>query len=395
MIFIINLGSSSFKFKIFDKKVEKCLCLGLCERIGTEAGSVIYRTDLISKKFNINLKNHKNAFIAVKKIITDPEIGVIKDLSEIRTIGHRVVHGGNYFRDLTLISTDVIKKIRELIPIAPIHNCINLEGILNCENEFPNITQFAVFDTSFFTDLPDTAVNYGLPFDLAKKYEIKKYGFHGISHEWSNMQYKFYFKKKLCKIITCHLGNGSSICAINNDKPLDTSMGFTPLDGLIMGTRSGSIDPSILTHLMKKENLDISKIEEILNKKSGLLGISGFSNDIRDLIKKNDTRSKLAVNMFCYRILKYIGAYYFVLSGVDAIVFTAGIGENQSYIRKKICKNLEFIGVKINDDLNRNTIDGKEGLISDSGSKVDIFVSKVDEELAIARKIRKFISESC
>lgn len=385
IILVINLGSSTLKFNLFSNSENLCsICSGICECIGFEHGIVRYTYKGKLNEINVHLKNHKEAFAFIKKILFDEKNGPIKHYKDLEAIGHRVVHGGEYFPGPVLVDDSVIEKIKDLIPLAPIHNAVNLEGILDCRIEFPNIPQVAVFDTSFFYNLPEKVKNYPIPNDLSKKYRIRKYGFHGISHSWAYERYTKIAKRKDCKVISCHLGSGSSVCAIKSGLPLDISMGLTPLGGLMMGTRSGSIDPSVVTYLMDKSGMSCQEMNELLNKHSGLLGISEFSGDIRKIMDKNDQKCILALDMFIYRIIKYIGSYIASLNGVDSIVFTGGIGENVPYIRRKVCKNFEFLGVDIDENLNNKTISGVEGLISSEKSKIKICVVKSNEEFSIA-----------
>ena len=390
MILVLNLGSSSLKFKIYTQDAQTCLCFGLYERIGCKSSKLHVKTKNIDCSFSLCLKNHRDAICSMKKILIDEKLEILSDFSEITSIGHRVVHGGDYFEKPVLIDDFVIEKIKELSILAPIHNAINLEGILDCIIEFPNVPQIAVFDTSFFCDLPEKVKKYPIPNELSEKYKIKRYGFHGISHNNVYENYKNKFFKNNLKVISCHLGNGSSICAIENGKPIDISMGFTPLEGLVMGTRSGSLDPSVVTYLIEKCSFCPQEVESILNRKSGLLGVSDYSSDVRDLMNSNDIKCKLAIDMYCYSIVKYIGAYFVSLKGIDSILFTGGISENFE-IREKICNDLECLNIKIDNDLNK-MIGNQSGLISSRDSQVNIFVSKSDEELSIAQEVCKYIS---
>ena len=381
------MGSSSLRFNLFSSKDLSSICNGVCENIGNSLSSLTYffkNKKTIVKK---SIENHKKAFSLIKKILLDGEDAPIKDLYEIKIIGHRVVHGGRYFKSPQLVDSYVIGKIRSLISLAPIHNSINLEGILDCQLEFPGISQIAVFDTSFFCDLPEKVKTYPIPYKLSKVYRIEKYGFHGISHEWAYSRYKTLFGTKECKLISCHLGSGSSVCAIDKGNPIDISMGLTPLGGLMMGTRSGSIDPSVITYLISRSRMSAKDIDDMLNKRSGLIGVSEFSHDIRELIKNGDHKCNLALDMYVYRIVKYIGAYFFSLGGADSIVFTGGIGENSIEIRNQVCKYLNFLGANLDNSLNSQTISGKEGIISYKNSSIKICVIKTNEELAIATKI--------
>jgi acetate kinase len=415
LILVVNFGSSSFKFKIFKKSNHKSIgddfletfVEGNCEKIGDDSGKVCYKTKNSKIECKIAFKDHRSAFFIVKNMLIDTN--TLKDLNEISAIGHRIVHGGKYFKKPVLIKDYVIEKIRSLIPLAPIHNSANLEGILDCQEAFKNVPQFAVFDTSFFVNLPPEFSTFAIPKELSQKYEIKKYGFHGISHEWADFKYKLYktkikannpaelnekIQKNNFKIITCHLGSGSSISAIIDGKPIETSMGLTPLDGLVMGTRCGSIDPSIITYLMKNENFNNNEINEIMTKKSGLLGLSGISSDIRTVLNhySNNKNCHLAINVFCNKIIEFIGAYIAIMNGCNAIVFTGGIGENLPWIRKKICKNFKFLGLKLDIKLNNKISD--QGIISSKDSAIDIFVVCANEEKSIALTVENKINEN-
>ena len=385
IILVINLGSSSLRFNLFSANDLSSICKGICENIGSSHSVINYYIRSEKKFLDVNLKNHKEAFSHVKYILNSS----VENLDQISAIGHRIVHGGDFFDSPTLVNSETIEKIRSLIPLAPIHNAANLEGILDCQIEFPGIKQYAVFDTSFFYDLPEKSKIYPIPLEISEKYKIKKYGFHGISHKWAYDQYLSLSKKKECKSISCHLGNGSSICAIKNGIPIDTSMGLTPLGGLMMGTRSGSIDPSIVIHLINS-GMTPNEISDILNKQSGLLGVSGYSNDIRKLIDKNDYRCKLALEMFTYRIIKFIGSYISALEGIDSLIFTGGIGQNNSKIRKTISEKFKFLGLEIDDQLNSNITNCSQ-IISSKNSKIDVCVVKSNEEKAIAEQVKKLI----
>ncbi len=386
IILVINLGSSSLRFNLFYANDLSSICKGICENIGSSHSIINYYIKNKKKSLDVNLKNHKEAFSYVKSILNFS----VENLNEILAIGHRIVHGGIFFNSPSLINSETIEKIKSLIPLAPIHNSVNLEGILDCQIEFPGIKQYAVFDTSFFYDLPEKSKIYPIPLEISEKYKIKKYGFHGISHKWAYDQYLSISNKKKCKAISCHLGNGSSICAIENGIPIDTSMGLTPLGGLMMGTRSGSIDPSIIIQLINF-GMNPVEINDILNRKSGLLGVSGYSNDIRKLTDKNDYRCNLALEMFIYRIIKFIGSYVSALGGIDSIIFTGGIGQNNPDVRKKILENFKFLGLEINDKLN-STIKNPTQIISSKNSKIDICIVKSNEEKAIAEQIKNLIN---
>ncbi len=372
---------------------EKMLAKGICEKIGSADSDVhqwIHGKQVISKNVG-NINNHKEAFIYIEKMLMDKNAGVIKDISEISAVGHRVVHGGEYFRNPAIINDEVIEEIKSLIPLAPLHNAAHIAGIEACRSLLgEKIPQVAVFDTSFYFDLPAKAYMFPIPYEYYEKYHIRKYGFHGTSHKFVSNRYCEISDKNLneIKIISCHMGNGSSITAVKNGKAVDTSMGLTPLGGIMMGTRSGSLDPSVILHLAQRESIGVDKINEILNKKSGMIGISGISSDDRAVEKAardGNKRAQLAHEMMIYQITNYIGAYSAVLKGCDAIIFTGGIGENQWMHREKICNNLKFAGVKIDNELNKFYVGGKEGRISTQTSSVDVFVIPTNEELAIAR----------
>lgn len=403
VILLLNAGSSSLKFQVIDMGGEKILIKGACERINSPKslirGKVFGGLEFV-REYDETL-SHRDAVYHVREIITDNKYGVIKDFSEISAIGHRVVHGGEYFKDAVSIDNDVIEKIKDLAVLAPLHNRANLNVILVCRELFGDkIPQAAVFDTSFYFDMPQKAYMYGLPYRYYKKYNIRKYGFHGTSHKFASEKCAEIMRRGIedLKIITCHLGNGSSITAVDGGRAIDTSMGFTPLDGLIMGTRCGSLDPSIVTFIEEKENLSPKEMDNILNKESGFLGISGISNDDREILEsvgKGDERSKLSQEMLDYQIIKYIGAYVAAMNGCDAIVFTAGIGENQWGHRENVCDGLSFMGVKLDRKLNREMIFGKCGKISSPESAVEVFVIAANEELAMARDVQRIFTKLC
>lgn len=392
-ILVINAGSSSLKFQLINMSDEKILAKGLCERIGFEEGNIEYRNYKGQEKtLKKMLKNHKEAFIVVKNLILDEEYGVINNLNEITAVGHRIAHGGEQFNKPTLVDQELIKAVESLIPVAPLHNGANLHGILACQEilgkDFP---QVAVFDSAFHSTLPPKAYIYPIPYKFYEKYGVRKYGFHGNSHYYVSKECSKLLSKEITdtKIITCHLGNGSSITAISGGISVDTTMGFTPADGMIMGTRSGSLDPGIMTFISEKENLSLKDFNEIINKESGLLGISGISNDAREILEEanlGNKRAALAQDIFCYQIMKFIASYIAVLKGCDAIVFTGGIGENRFEYRKIICDSLSFMGVKIDNNSNKLAVDGKQAKISASDSSIKVFVIPTNEEIIIARE---------
>lgn len=394
-VLVINAGSSSLKYQLIDMANEIVLAKGLCDRIGIDNSFIKQsRGSEEAVVLNKELKNHKDAIEAVISALTDDKIGVIKNMSEISAVGHRIVHGGEKFNSSVVIDEKVMAAVRECIDIAPLHNPPNIIGIEACQQIMPNIPMVAVFDTTFHSSMPDYAYLYALPYELYEKYGIRKYGFHGTSHKYVAERAAAMLNKPLSelKIITCHLGNGSSICAVNKGKSVDTSMGFTPLQGLAMGTRSGTIDPEVVTFLMEKENLDVKGISTLLNKKSGVLGVSGVSSDFRDLhdaADKGNSRAELAIKIFCYGVKKFIGEYIAVMNGVDAIVFTAGVGENNSIARNMIVSDMDFLGIKI--DEAKNKLRGQEIDISAEGANVRTLVIPTNEELAIAKETVKFI----
>lgn len=379
---------------------EKILCKGKFAEIGqndTEFHHKTFENKKICEDFH-DVKNHDDAFNHLKEILTSKEIGVIKSMDEITAIGHRVVHGGEFFTGPVIINDEVIKKIESLIPLAPLHNKASISGIKSCMKMFGNkIPQVAVFDTSYYSGIPDYAFVYPIPYEYYEKCGIRKYGFHGTSHEFvSNAAAKILNKDiKDLKIISCHLGNGSSITAIKNGKAIDTSMGLTPLGGIMMGTRSGSMDPSVVIKMAEEKSLSLEEIGNILNKESGLKGISGVGSDDRDILRAENNgnkRAKLAHEMMIYKITKYIGGYIAILGGCDAIIFTGGIGEHQWMHREKICKYFKFMGLELDDEKNKNAKLGKEEIISKNESKIKVFVIPTNEELAIARFTLKLIN---
>ncbi|WIF94604.1 acetate/propionate family kinase [Caminicella sporogenes] len=389
-VLVINCGSSSLKYQLIDMKTENVLAKGLVERIGIEGSRLKHETAKLDDKVVIKqpIRDHKDALKLVLDALVDEKHGAIKDMSEINAVGHRVVHGGEKFSGSVVIDDEVIKALEECIELAPLHNPPNLMGIRACQELMPNVPMVGVFDTAFHQTMPKHAYIYPLPYELYEKYGVRKYGFHGTSHRYVSQRAAEILGKdiKELKIITCHLGNGASLAAIQNGKSVDTSMGFTPLEGLVMGTRCGDIDPAIVTFVMEKENLDINGMNNLLNKKSGVLGISGVSSDFRDIEEaaaNGNERAKLAIDKFDMRVKKYIAAYAAVMGGVDAIVFTAGLGENSITNREAICENLEFMGVKL--DKEKNNIRGKEAVVSTEDSKVKILVIPTNEELMIAR----------
>lgn len=394
-VLVINTGSSSLKYQLFDMTNEMVLAKGMCDRIHIN-NSYLRHTKSDSEPIVIekDMPDHKVAIKEVIRALLDKKYGVIKDVSEISAIGHRVVHGGEKFSNLVLINDKVINAIRDCIELAPLHNPPNIIGIEACRDLMPDTPMVAVFDTAFHQTMPKHAYLYAIPYDVYDKYKIRKYGFHGTSHKYVSERAASILGKSAqeLKIITCHLGNGASICAVDRGISIETSMGFTPLDGLAMGTRSGTIDPAVISFLMDKENMTIQQMNDYLNKKSGVLGISGVSSDLRDIevaANADNERAKLALDIFCYRVKKYIGEYSAVLGGADVVVFTAGIGENNGKLRANIVENLEYLGIELDEE--KNKISGKELDISKRDAKVRTLVIPTNEELAIARETVKII----
>ncbi len=397
-VLVINAGSSSLKFQLIDMTDESVLAKGNCERIGTDGSFIGYKTaDGSKKEFKAEMKNHTQAFEAVKDSLLDPEVKAISDLSEVTAIGHRVVQGGAYFDHSVLINKEVLDKIVELSPLAPLHNPAHIQGINACTEVFgKDIPQVAVFDTAFHQTMPRKAYMFAVPYEYYEKYGVRKYGFHGTSHRYVSAKMAELMGKPIedLKIITCHIGNGSSITAVKNGKVVDTTMGLTPLGGFMMGTRSGSLDPSVVTFIGEKEGLGMAEMSDVLNKKSGLLGVSGVSSDDRDVTaaeNEGNERAKLAHEMLYYQIAQYVGSYYVAMGGCDAIVFTAGLGENQPILREKVCDYLECLGVKLDKDVNNATIHGKQGMLTTSDSKIRVELIATDEEMVIARDTRDIV----
>ena len=388
-ILVINCGSSSLKYQLINSETEGVLAKGLCERIGID-GMLTYQPEGGEKeKSEIAMPTHTEAINAVLAALTNEKSGVIKSLSEVGAVGHRVVHGGEKFTSSCLINDESMKAIEECNDLAPLHNPANLIGIRACQELMPGVPMVAVFDTAFHQTMPDVAYTYGIPYEYYEKYKVRRYGFHGTSHSYVSKRTAEIVGKPYdqMKIIVCHLGNGASISAVNCGKSVDTSMGLTPLEGLVMGTRSGDLDPAIIDFVGKKEGLSLDEMNEVLNKKSGMLGISGVSSDGRDLEAAAETgnkRAQLALDVFDYRVIKYIGAYAAAMNGVDAIAFTAGIGENNIKMRKDVCSSLTYLGVKLDEE--KNTVRGEERIISADDSKVQVLLVPTNEELAIARE---------
>ncbi len=397
-ILVINAGSSSLKYQLIDMTTEAVLAKGNCERIGI-GGLITHKTaDGTTIKEEADFPTHTEAFQKLVELLTTGEHAVVKDLAEISAIGHRIVQGGKYFSESVLVTEDVINKIENLSDLAPLHNPAHVLAIRACQKVFPEDTpQVVVFDTAFHQTMPPKAYMYGLPYEYYEKYQVRKYGFHGTSHRFvtGRLGELTGWDMGTKKIVTCHLGNGSSVAAVKYGKCVDTSMGFTPLDGLEMGTRSGAVDPSVVLFLMKHEKLNPDQMNDLLNKKSGFLGMSGKTSDSRDLIadaNQGSQRSQIAIDMFRYQIKKYIGSYAAAMGGIDAVVFTGGIGENSDELRHDVCVDMEFLGIELDDPMNTE-LNHKEGRISKDGSKVEVWIVPTNEELLIARDTRDLVSK--
>ncbi|HMM21411.1 MAG TPA: acetate kinase [Selenomonadales bacterium] len=392
-ILVVNCGSSSIKYQLIDMTNESVLAKGLVERIGIEGSVLTHQPgDRNKVVLTADIKNHSIGIQMVLEALTHKDHGVIKTMKEISAIGHRVVHGAEKFADSVLITPAVMEALEECIEMAPLHNPPNILGINACAELMPGVPQVGVFDTAFHQTMPKHAFLYGIPFEAYEKYGLRRYGFHGTSHRYVSQRAAEMLGQHLTslRIITCHLGNGASLAAVKHGKSIDTSMGFTPLEGLVMGTRCGEIDPAIIPFLMKKENMTPDQIDNYLNKKSGVLGLSGISSDFRDIenaAKEGNERAELALEVFAYKVRKYIGGYVAAMGGVDAIVFTAGLGENSISMRDLICNGLEYLGTRI--DPVKNNVRGKAQEISADGSKVKIFVIPTNEELVIARDTKE------
>lgn len=390
-ILVINCGSSSLKYQLINADTEEVLAKGLCERIGIDGGMHTYqKKDGDKIKTEVDMPSHTKAVGLVLDALTDPAGGVIKSLSEIDAVGHRIVHGGEKFSSSVIIDDEVLSAIKECNDLAPLHNPANLIGVDSCKELMPDVPMVAVFDTAFHQTMPPKAYLYGIPYEYYRKYKVRRYGFHGTSHDYVAHRTAEFLGKDIkdMKIIVCHLGNGASVSAVSGGKCVDTSMGLTPLEGLIMGTRSGDLDPAILEFISNKENLSISEMLTVLNKKSGVLGLSdGISSDFRDLGEAADSgneQAKTALETYAYRVAKYIGAYVAAMNGVDAITFTAGVGENNISARAQIGSYLTYLGTQI--DEKKNAVKGEETIISKDGSRVPVLVIPTDEEMSIARQ---------
>ncbi len=389
-VLVINCGSSSLKFQLINAETEAVLAKGLCERIGIEGSQLVYQPAGGEKEKTLaDMPGHTQAVQMVLDALVNEKTGVIKSLDEIGAVGHRLVHGGEKFACSTVITEEVIAAVESCNDLAPLHNPANLIGVRACQELMPGVPMVGVFDTAFHQTMPEKAYLYGLPYEYYDKYKVRRYGFHGTSHSYVSKRAAELAGRPYdqLKTIVCHLGNGASVCAVQDGKSVDTSMGLTPLEGLLMGTRSGDIDPGVMEYIAKKEDKDIYQIMEILNKKSGVFGVSGISSDFRDLeaaAEKGDHAGVRALEAFEYRVAKYIGAYAAAMNGVDVICFTAGVGENGPDTRKAICDYLGFMGVEIDDEANK--VRGEERLISTADSKIKVYCLPTNEELAIARE---------
>jgi acetate kinase len=394
-VLVLNCGSSSIKYQFMDTDTDTALAKGVVERIGMTGAVLSHsRFDGDSIKIVGEILDHQIAIEYVIAILLSPNHGVIKDIQEIEAVGHRVVHGGETFSGSILINDEAIKVLQDNIELAPLHNPPNIKGIQAATRLLPKAPQVAVFDTAFHSNMPPRSFLYGIPYELYKKYKIRRYGFHGTSHLYVSNKAAELMGKTVdqLKIITAHLGNGCSIAAVQNGVSVDTSMGFTPLEGLLMGTRSGDLDPSLILYIMGKEGLSLSEAGTLLNKHSGLIGISGESSDMREIlasVKDEQKRSIYAFEIFCYRIKKYVGAYTAAMGGLDALVFTGGIGENAVEVREEVCQNMEYLGIKLDKLKNEN----RETVISDSSSKVKVLRIPTNEELVIALDTAKIVGK--
>lgn len=389
-ILVINCGSSSLKYQLINSDTEDVLAKGLCERIGIDGSRIVYQPAGGDKEVTESpMPTHTQAIKLVLDALTNETSGVIKSLDEVGAVGHRIVHGGEAFTSSTLITEDAIKAIEACSDLAPLHNPANLIGIRACQELMPGTPMVGVFDTAFHQTMPEKAYLYGIPYGYYEKYKVRRYGFHGTSHSYVSKRAAEILDRPYdsLKTIVCHLGNGSSVSAVMNGKSVDTSMGLTPLEGLLMGTRSGDVDPGAMQFIMHKENMDIDQMLDVLNKKSGVYGMSGVSSDFRDVenaANDGNKKAEVALEAFAYRVAKYVGAYTAAMSGVDVIAFTAGVGENDKITRKKVCEHMAFLGIQVDDEANSKR--GKEIVISTPDSKVTVMVIPTNEELAIARE---------
>ena len=397
-ILVINAGSSSIKYQLIDMATEKVIAKGMCDRIGIAGGNFKLKADgREDYKVDIQMANHKEAVKLVLDALVSPEHGVIESLSEISAVGHRVLHGGEKFSGSVIVDEKVIAAIEECCELGPLHNPHNLTGIRACEAMMPGVPQVAVFDTGFHQTMPDYAYMYALPYEYYEQYRIRRYGFHGTSHRYVSLRAAEMLGRKDLKIVTCHLGNGSSIAAVKDGKCFDTTMGLTPLEGIMMGTRCGSIDPAIIPLLMKKENLTADEIDTIMNKKSGILGVSQVTSDNRDIeqgAKEGNERYQLIESMICHQLTKYIGGYAAAMGGVDAVVFTGGIGENNPHYRARVAEKLAFLGVELDEETNKKAMrTSEEFVLTTPDSKVKVLMIPTNEELMIAKDTLELVSK--
>lgn len=393
-ILVINCGSSSLKFQLLDMENEKLITSGLVERIGIEGSCYLINVAGEKHRVYVDLPDHSVALKHVLDALVDPQYGLISSLDEISAVGHRVVHGAEAYASSVMIDDDVMNELIKCTELAPLHNPANIIGIEAIQQLMPGVPNVGVFDTAFHQTMEPSAYIYALPYEMYTKHRVRRYGFHGTSHKYVSERVADIMGRDDLKIVTCHLGNGASVTAIDSGKSVDTSMGFTPLEGLVMGTRSGQIDPAIISFLMEKENLTINEMNDMLNKKSGILGVSGVSSDFRDVeaaAAEGHERSQLALDIFRRRVKRYVASYAAVMGGLDAIVFTGGLGENSAEDRKLICDGMQFMGVEIDDE--RNNTRGVEAEISSENSKVKVFVIPTNEELAIARDTLKLTKD--
>ena len=395
-VLVINCGSSSLKYQLIDSRSEEVLAAGLCERIGIDGRMTHTPSSGNTVVKNDPLPDHGAAIQAVLSALTDKAHGVISSLGEIGAVGHRLVHGGEKFAASVIINDEVIAEVEACNDLAPLHNPANLIGVRACRQIMPDVPMVGVFDTAFHQTMPPKAYLYGIPHQYYQEHKVRRYGFHGTSHNYvsQRVHHLAELDPDNSRVIVCHLGNGASVTAVKNGKSVDTSMGLTPLEGLIMGTRSGDLDPGVIEYIAKKEHMTLEEVLKVLNKESGVLGLSGVSSDFRDLteaMEQGNEQAAVAVEAFCYRVAKHIGAYTAALNGVDAIVFTAGIGENAAHIRSMVCEYLGFLGITIDEE--KNAVRGKETEISTPDSKVSVFVIPTNEELAIARETAALLGE--
>ena len=397
-VLVVNAGSSSLKYQLMDTSTDKLLAKGVCERIGIDGCIEHKKEDGSKTKREIPMPNHSVAMKIVVDTLTDPKLGCLSDMGEIEAVGHRVVHGGPYFFESCLITPEVLEKLELCRDFAPLHTGPHLMGIRGCSEVMPGVPQVLVFDTAFHQTMPDYAYMYPIPYEMYEKYHIRRYGAHGTSHRYVSIEMAklLGIPREQTKIITCHIGNGSSISAVKGGKCIDTSMGFTPLDGVEMGTRCGSIDPAIVTYIMKKEGFTPDEMSNFMNKKCGLLGVSGVSSDSREIeegIKQGNKRCQLAAFILAYQIKKYIGAYTAAMGGLDAVVFTAGMGENNPELRERVCRDMDFFGIKLDAQQNAKAWHQSSSVeISAADSKVKVYVIPTNEELMIAKDTEELVT---